>query len=121
MLCHLECFPLRGGPCGLLVVRGCLPGKLKLWCLQFGLFEAVGFWLCRWLLTLYEVAISEVDKSEKMNQADRKWLGVPYCLSSGILELPMTSLVEELKCAITSLEMTLTQFRTQDPRTLLQL
>ena len=69
---------------------------------------------------MYEVAISEVEKFERiMNKAVRKWLGVPCCLSTvalygkGILELPMTSLVEEFKCAKTSLEMTLSQ--SKDP------
>ena len=42
------------------------------------------------------------------------WLGVLHCLSTsivckGILELPMTSLVEEFKCDETSLEMPLSQ------------
>ena len=44
----------------------------------------------------------------------RTFLGVPHCLSTvAILELPMTSLVEEFKCAKTSLEMTLSQ--SKDP------
>ena len=33
----------------------------------------------RWPLTVYEVAISEMGKFEKvMNKAVRKWLGVPH-------------------------------------------
>ena len=32
---------------------------------------------------MYEVAISEMEKFEKiMNKAVRKWLGVPHCLSN---------------------------------------
>ena len=65
-----------------------LPGKLKLWCLQVGLLPRV-----RWPLTVYDVAISEVEKFERvMNQVVRNWLRVPHCLSTitlygkGILE-----------------------------------
>ena len=65
---------------------------------------------------MYEVAISEVEKFERiMNKAIRKGLGVPCCprtvvlFGKRILELPMTSLVEEFKCANTSLEMILCQ------------
>ena len=65
-----------------------------------------------------EVAISEVEKFERlMNKAVRKWLGLPCCLSTialygkGILEFAMTSLVENFKCAKTSLEMALSQFK----------
>ena len=66
-------------------------------------------------MTVYEVAISEVEKFEKvMNKAVRKWFGVPCCPSNvalygkGILALPMSSLVEEFKCANSSVEMTVT-------------
>ena len=54
-----------------------------------------------------------------MNKAVRKWLGVPRCQSTvafygkGTLELPMIRLVEEFKCAKTSLEMSLSQ--SKDP------
>ena len=55
-----------------------LPGKLKLWCLQFGLLPCI-----RWPLTVYEVAISEVEKFERvMNKAAKNWLRVPCCLST---------------------------------------
>ena len=69
---------------------------------------------------MYEVATSELEKSEKViNEAIRKWLGVPRCVSTvalygkRMLDLPMTSLVEEFKCGETSLEMTLSQ--SKDP------
>ena len=59
----------------------------------------------RWPLTVYEVAISKVEKLEKvMNKTVRKWLGVPRYVSTValygkvILELPITSLVEKFKC-----------------------
>ena len=77
-----------------------LPGKLKLWCLQFGLLPRL-----MWPLTVYEVPVSKVEKLEWMiNSFIRKWLGVPRCLSGaalygkGILELPVSSLTEEFKC-----------------------
>ena len=92
-----------------------LPGKLKRWCLELGLFPCMQ----RWPLTVYEVAISEVEKFVRiMNKAVRRWLGVPCCLSTialygkGILELPMTSLVEDIKC-VWILETTLSQ--SKDP------
>lgn len=49
----------------------------------------------------------------------KKWLGVPRCMSSigpygkGILELPVSSLVEEYKCSKVRLEMT--QMDSRDP------
>ena len=59
-----------------------------------------------WLLTVYEVPLSKVERMEKIiNSFVRKWLGVPRCLSSvamygkGIVELPISSLTEEFKCA----------------------
>uniref|UniRef100_A0A3B1K6T8 Reverse transcriptase domain-containing protein n=1 Tax=Astyanax mexicanus TaxID=7994 RepID=A0A3B1K6T8_ASTMX len=86
-----------------------LPGKLKLWCLQFGLLPRL-----RWPLTVYDIPISEVERLERvMSKAIRTWLGVPRCLSSvawcgrGMLELPLTSLVEEFKCAKVGREMQL--------------
>lgn len=36
-----------------------LPGKLKLWCLQFGLLSCM-----MWPLTVYEVRITKVEKLE---------------------------------------------------------
>ena len=95
--------------------RSGLPGKLKLWCLQFGLLPRL-----MWPLTVYEVPISKVEKLERLiNSFIRKWLGAPRCLSSvalygkGMLELPVSSLTEEYKCAKVRLEMTLTQ--SKDP------
>ena len=77
-----------------------LPGKLKLWCLQFGLFPRL-----MWPLAVYEIPITTAEKMEKLvSFYIRKWLGVPRCLSTvalygkGILQLPITSLVEEFKC-----------------------
>uniref|UniRef100_A0A3P9H1W7 Reverse transcriptase domain-containing protein n=1 Tax=Oryzias latipes TaxID=8090 RepID=A0A3P9H1W7_ORYLA len=89
--------------------RTLLPGKLKLWCMQYGLLPRL-----LWPLTLYEVPLSKVEKLERLiNAYARKWLGLPRCLSTiglhgkGMLELPISSLVEEYKCAKVRLEMTL--------------
>ena len=55
-----------------------LPGKLKLWCLQFGLFPQV-----MWPLTIYEVPITTVEKMEQtITLYLKKWLGVPRCLTN---------------------------------------
>ena len=93
--------------------RTALPGKLKLWCMQFGLLPHL-----LWPLTLYEAAPSKVKKLERqISSYARKWLGLPWCLSSiglygkGVLELLISSLSEENKCAKVRLEMTLTDSR----------
>ncbi len=73
-----------------------------------------------WPLILYEVPISKVEKLERLvSTYARKWPGLPKCLSStglygkGILELPISSLSEEYKCAKVRLEMMLTE--SKDP------
>lgn len=90
-----------------------LPGKLKAWCLQFGLLPRM-----LWPLAVYEVPISTVEKLERgVTGYIKKWLGVPRCLTTiglygdGILKLPLTSLTEEFKCAKTRLQMTLNESR----------
>ncbi|KAL6484312.1 hypothetical protein MHYP_G00063570 [Metynnis hypsauchen] len=92
-----------------------LPGKLKSWCLQFGLLPRV-----LWPLAVYEVPLSTVEKMERRVTVQvKKWLGVPRCLTTiglygdGVLKLPLTSLTEEFKCAKTRLQMTLNE--SQDP------
>ncbi|KAK0131294.1 hypothetical protein N1851_034010 [Merluccius polli] len=91
-----------------------LPGKLKLWCLQFGLLPRV-----MWPLTIYEVPITTVEKMERtMTSYMKKWLGVPRCLTNislygkGILELPTMSLTEEFKNSKVRLLMTLKDSKT---------
>ncbi|KAK0139173.1 Retrovirus-related Pol polyprotein from type-2 retrotransposable element R2DM [Merluccius polli] len=90
-----------------------LPGKLKLWCFQFGLLPRL-----MWPMSMYEVTLSHANRLERLVNAQvRKWLGLPRCLSNiGLygnraLSLPISSLVEEYKCAKTRLEMTLTESR----------
>ena len=90
-----------------------LPGKLKLWCFQFGLLPRL-----MWPISIYEVTLSHANRLERLvNVQVRKWLGLPRCLSSiglygnGVLSLPISSLVEEYKCAKSRLEMTLTESR----------
>lgn len=100
-----------------------LPGKLKLWCFQFGILPRL-----LWPLTVYEIPITKVEKLERLISIQLKqWLGIPRCLSSvglyrhGKLELPITVLVEEFKRTKARLVMTLTEsedavIRTTAPR-----
>ncbi|KAL6470906.1 hypothetical protein MHYP_G00195560 [Metynnis hypsauchen] len=78
-----------------------LPGKLKLWCYQFGLLPRL-----MWPITIYEVTSSHISRLERLvNAYVRRWLGLPRCMSSvglyvdGPLSLPISSLTEEYKCA----------------------
>ena len=69
--------------------RTLLPGKLKLWSMQYGLLPRL-----MWPLTLYEVPLSKVEKLERLvSSYARKWLGL--------------GLVEDYKCAKVRLEMLL--------------
>ncbi len=53
-----------------------LPGKLKLWCLQFGLLPRL-----MWPISMYEVTLSHANRLERLvNVQVRKWLGQPRCL-----------------------------------------
>ncbi|KAL1263729.1 hypothetical protein QQF64_006468 [Cirrhinus molitorella] len=90
-----------------------LPGKLKLWCFQFGLLPRL-----MWPISIYEVTLTHANRLERLVNAQvRKCLGLPRCLTSiglygnGALSLPISSLVEEYKCAKSRLEMTLTDSR----------
>ncbi|KAE8291484.1 hypothetical protein D5F01_LYC11092 [Larimichthys crocea] len=71
-----------------------LHGKLKSWCFQFGFISRV-----LWPLAVYEVPISTVERLER--------LGLQRCLTTiglygdSVLKLPLTSLTEEFKCAMT--------------------
>lgn len=71
-----------------------LPGNLKLWCLHFR------------PLTVCEVPITQAEKRGRtVSSFIKKWLGLPSSLSSiylynkGALELPLSGLTEEFKCA----------------------
>lgn len=58
--------------------KSLLPGRLKLWCYQFGLLP----WLM-WPLTIYEVPVSKVEKLERMiSSFIKKLLGIPRCMSN---------------------------------------
>ncbi len=61
--------------CGLESInKTMLPGRLKLWCLQFGLLPRL-----MWPLTIYEVPISKVEKLERVvSKFAKKWLGLYY-------------------------------------------
>ncbi|XP_072122139.1 uncharacterized protein [Mobula birostris] len=87
------------------------PGKLKLWCLQYGLMPRI-----MWPLTVNEVAMSHVEAMErKINKYVKKSLGVPSSLtnvaihsSQTKLTIPVQSLVEEVKVAKVTLLFLLT-------------
>lgn len=88
-----------------------LPSRLKLWCLQFGLFPCF-----IWPLTIYNIPLSKVDKLERLvSSFAKKWLGLPRCITNtalygkGVLELPVSSLTEEFKCSKVRLEITLVE------------
>ena len=88
--------------CLLAVDKCSLPGKLKLWCLQFGVMPRI-----MWPLTVYEIGLSYIEAMErKVNSYIKKWLGVPRCLTNVALysgqtklTIPVKSLVEEVKLA----------------------
>nr|XP_054753540.1 uncharacterized protein LOC129259264 [Lytechinus pictus] len=77
-----------------------LPGKLKLWCLQFGLMPRN-----MWPLTVYEIGLSYVEAMErKINVYVKRLLGAPNSLTNIALHstetklnIPVKSLVEEVK------------------------
>ena len=77
-----------------------LPGKYKIWCLQFGLYPRLS-----WPLLIYEIALSRVEIIERLcNVHIRKWLGLPRMTNNtalyrgkGALQLPLTSIVEIYK------------------------
>ncbi len=88
-----------------------IPGKLKLWCLHFGLIPQI-----MWPLTVYKVLITKIEKLERtVGSYIKKWLGLPRCLSNiglygrSALELPVSSLTEEYKCTKVRLDITLTK------------
>ena len=80
--------------------KTCLPGKMKAWCKQHGLLPGL-----LWPLQMYENALSHVERIQQYsNRYLRKWLDVPPCFSkaglypnSGNMQLPISSLVEELE------------------------
>ena len=86
---------------GLQTIESCgLPGKYKIWCLQFMLIPKL-----LWPLLIYDICTSTVETMEaKINKYTRKWLGVPpgltdvalYCRQAK-LKLPLKSLLEEYK------------------------
>ena len=82
------------------IERSRLPGKYKVWCLQFGLYPRIA-----WPLMIYEIALSRVELIEqKCNVCIRKWMGLPNIINTsalyrkrGALHLPLTSIVEIFK------------------------
>ena len=86
---------------GLETIDKCgLPGKHKVWCLQFMLIPKL-----LWPLLIYDISVSTVETMEgKINKYTRKWLGTPpgltdvalYCRQAK-LRLPLKSILEEYK------------------------
>ena len=78
-----------------------LPGKFKVWCLQFALYPRL-----QWPLMLYEIALTRVERIEqRCNVFIRKWFGLPNMITTcalykngGPLELPIPSIAELYKC-----------------------
>lgn len=94
-----------------------LPGKHKIWCLQFALYPRLA-----WPLTMYEVAVSRVEKIEqKCNTYIRKWLGLPGMINTsslyrqkGALQLPLASIVEIYKAGKVRTVMMLRESKDQE-------
>ena len=87
-----------------------LPGKFKAWIFQHGMLPRL-----LWPLMLYEIPTTVVEKLETMaNKSLRRWFGLPPSMTSiglynksGMLQLPLSSIVEEYKVAKTRLVLTL--------------
>ena len=87
-----------------------LPGKLKVWCFQHGLLPRL-----LWPLQIYEISLSRVETIQQLiSKHLRRWLGVPPCFSTvglytttGMLQLPLSSVVEEFKVGKARLHMML--------------
>lgn len=61
--------------------QSCIPGKYKVWCFQFTLYQRV-----MWPLKMSEITSTTVIKLDaKANNYIRKWLGLPRCLSDAAL------------------------------------
>ena len=77
-----------------------LPGKFKVWLVQFFLIPRL-----MWPLTMYEIGLPSVEAMERcINRLTRKWLGLPPGLSSVALysrseklKMPFRSVAEEFR------------------------
>ena len=62
------------------IYQSILPGKYKIWCLQFGLYPRL-----TWPLMIYDVALFRVEIIEqKISVCVRKWLGLPKVTNSSV-------------------------------------
>ena len=76
----------------------CFPGKLKIWCLKFGLMPRV-----LWPWMMYDIVIGHVEREDVLVSGFvRRWLRVPCFLMNiafygqcGKLRFPLTSITEE--------------------------
>ena len=96
-----------------------LPGKFKVWIVQNLMMARI-----MWPLSIYDFAMTTVEKvQQKITAKLKKWLGIPKSLSTAVLysrssklQLPCSSLVEEVKVAKTRNCVTLEQSRDQNIR-----
>jgi hypothetical protein len=87
-----------------------LTGKFKAWLFQHGFLPRL-----LWPLTLYEIPSSAVESLETMvNKSLRRWFGFHPSMTSiglytktGMLQLPLSSIVEEYKVSKARLALTL--------------
>ena len=92
--------------------RSYLPGKFKVWCMQNVMMPRI-----MWPLSIYDYTVTTVEKIQKMITAKiKKWLGFPRSLSEAVLyssssklQLPCSSLVEEVKVTKARNKVTLEQ------------
>lgn len=96
----------------MLIDNSLLPSRLKLWCLQFGLFPGLV-----WTLTIYNIPLSKVDKLERLvSTFAKKWLGLlgaspaQHCMGKEFWNF-QCRLADEFKCSKVRLEMTLVESR----------
>ena len=91
-----------------------LPGKFKVWIMQNVMMPRI-----MWPLSIYDYTVTTVEKIQRMITAKiKKWLGFPRSLSEAVLyssssklQLPCSSLVEEVKVTKARNKVTLEQSR----------
>ena len=97
-----------------------LPGTYKAWSYQHGILPRL-----TWPMFIYDIPISAIEKLERrISSYLRRWLNVPRMLSSialygkgNMLQLPLTSLVEEFKVTKVRQATTLRNNRDEKVRT----
>ena len=101
------------------IERCYLPGKFKVWMVQNLMMPRI-----MWPLSIYDYTMTTVERiQQKITMKLKKWLGIPKSLSTAVLystssklQLPCSSLVEEVKVTKTRNSMTLEQSRDENIR-----